>query len=186
MLHSDSSQDFNSEEFRADPTKWLQEHARPGMDVLLAHSDAGVIWGKVKDGQLILAGSVHPEVKVDLLGKTLQQVRLFGPTGEWFIWRTAEGFKARLIADSADTPADCLEDRQWLWGTRGDKGKETGDFTLLVEGRQGMRHAPPITGLGKQDRVALTLRHYIEYDPEGQAHIAGGRLTGLIAVRRSS
>ena len=171
-------------EFMADPGAWLAAQAKqPGMDIVLAQADDGVIWGKVDGGQLKLAGNAHPEVKVEFRAVTLQQARLFGPAGELYVWRTADGFAARMIADGNNpSDDDCLEDRQWLWGTLGDKGKAQGGFTLLVEGRQGLRHAPPITGLGQEQRVMLTARHYLDYDDEGQAYIAGSRLTGLVKV----
>jgi len=158
---------------------WIVQQAQPDMALLLAHADDGVIWGKVVDQNLALAGDAFSEVRVALHPKTLQQLRLFGPVGELLIWQTAEGFAGRLIADGKESPSASFEDHQWLWGTRNrDKDDPKGIFTLLVDGKQGLRHAPPITGLG-DDRVMLTLRHYVDYDAEGQAHIIASRLTGL-------
>jgi len=204
-----NKQVFKSDEFSVDPVQWLQEHASAEMDTVLLHTDFGVLWGKVKDKQLTLSlvqgeevvlfqgdQVIHPEnispeyqsallARLDALGKTCQQARLFGPGGEWFIWRTPGGFAARLIADGPNDPPDSLPDHQWLWGTLGEKGKPVREFTLLVDGKQGMRHAPPIKELGKNQRVKLTLRHYIEYDAEGQAFITGSRLTGLQKVEEA-
>lgn len=164
-------------EFEQDPGAWLAGQARGKMPYLLAHADDGVIWGRIKDGSLELAGARFPEVKVELHASTLQDARLFGADGELYIWRTENGFAARLIANDAE--ADCIEDHQWLWGT--PDGKPVEGFTLLHEGKQGLLHAPPIPVLSGQG-VQLTLRHYVEYDDQGQAYIAGSRLTGLEKV----
>ncbi|MCI0626821.1 MAG: CRISPR-associated protein Csx19 [Acidobacteria bacterium] len=172
------------ETFAADPGAWLVAQARKGLRFLLAHAVDGVIWGQVTNGRLALAGDVFKEIETPLNAETLQQARLFGPAGELFLWQTPAGITARLIEDGEATPVNSIADHQWLWGTVGDRGREEQGFSLLFDGRQGLLHAPPITGLGKNDRVVLTLRHYVDYAPDGQAYIAGSRLTGLTVERR--
>ena len=166
------------------PTVWMQAQAKQyGFAYLLAHADDGVIWGKFDASGLKLSGDAFPEeVGVKLRVATLQQARLFCKTAELLVWKGEQGWKARLIADETDKPPDCLDDEQYLlWGTLGDKkGKKGDEFTLLFEGEQGLQHAPPITGLGKDDRVALVVRHYVEYDDEtGQARIGLSRVVDL-------
>src|SRR5262249_16673186 len=72
---------------------WLVEQARGdtgklGLRWLLAHSDDGVIWGKLRDdGQLYLSSDVFPVRGLSLHSATLQQARLFGEHAELLIWR---------------------------------------------------------------------------------------------------
>ncbi len=167
--------------FKADPIAWLVKQAKSDMDILLAHADDGVIWGKVKGNTLLLAGSEFPEIDVKLREQTLQQARLFGPGGELLIWRVDDNFEARLIADGDNPPGSIEEECQWLWGAK-DTRKEGEIFTLLREGKQGLLHAPPLAGLKNNQGIALKVRHYIENDDKGQAYIALSRLTGLKPV----
>ena len=184
---------------KQDLVGFIERQAKADMNLLLAHTDTGIVWGQVdftegqkptlrlaadafadaKSGQQAVIQQVRSRLRID----TLWQLRLFGPGGECFVWRTSTGpydFQVRLIADGeqADGP-NCLNDVQWLWGTLGSRGVIGKGFTLLFEGRQGLVHAPPIVVTGKDDRVALTLRHYIRYSPENCAAISGSRLTGL-------
>ncbi len=164
--------------FERNPRQWLAEQAQDGMDLLLAHADDGVIWGKVESGTLRLAGDVFAELEVELRATTLQQARLFGPTGELLVWRNGKRFVARLIADGKDKPDGALEaEPNWLWGDHALEAKD--GFTLLEEGRQGLCHAPPIGGLTEGQRATLWVRHYLDFDDEDQAHIALSRLVGL-------
>jgi len=133
MVQEQFAVTFKSEKELRD---WLaaQARARPGLEFLLAHADDGVIWGKIVEPNLVLAGDSFSEVNVPLHPKTLQQARLFGTAGELLIWQTAEGFAGRLIADGNQFPPDSFEDHQWLWGTR-SKDDPKGIFTLLVDGK---------------------------------------------------
>lgn len=169
--------------FHNDPAAWFASQAQPNVTFFLAHADDGVIWGEVRDGELVLAAEAFHEIKhiqVLLRAATLQQARLFGPAGELRVWRTSNGFTACLIQDG-DTPLEqIIPECQWLWGDKSEG--EANGFTLLREGQQGMLHAPPITGLGANQRVALQVKHFIEFDDDGQARIRLSRLAGLKKV----
>lgn len=98
------------------------------------------------------------------------------------MWRTAENsFTARLLVDKDSAEVGCLEEDYLLWGDHCES--EVNGFTLLAEGRQGLRHAPPLTSpVPDQDQerqIALTIRHYLAYDDDGQAYIKMSRLVGL-------
>jgi CRISPR-associated protein (TIGR03984 family) len=177
-----------------DPIQWLVGQAKTDMTLLLAHTDEGVVWGKVDNGQLRLAGDAFSEVQVKLQTATLQQARLFGPAGEVFVWRESETrFRARRIVDGITPPADTLEDHQWLWGTPVGGTDADGHFALLQkdgfmllrDGRQGLLHAPPVghLELKPDDRVLLTIRHYLAvHQDTGLAYIADSRLMDLRRV----
>jgi CRISPR-associated protein (TIGR03984 family) len=165
----------------AELAAWFTEISVGSMTLFLAHADDGVIWGRVENQQLLLAGDVMPEVKVALRPATLQQARLFGSAGEVFMWRDGSVFRVRRIMDGEATPDNALLlEHYWLWGTR--VVRTAGGFMLLEEGAQGLRHAPPIATLTEGRRAALLVRHYVAHDPEGRARISASRLFGLDAV----
>lgn len=150
---------------------------------LLAHADDGVIWGEARNGGLALSVDAFREKISPLLrAQTLQQARLFSEQGELLLWRTTEGFAARLLTDKDSDAPQCLEERYLLWGNRLEDEKD--GFFLLTEGKQGLRHAPPLKPKLKgekqeAERMSLTIRHYLAYDDEGQAYIKMSRLVKL-------
>jgi CRISPR-associated protein (TIGR03984 family) len=171
--------------FKAEPLAWLARNAPQNAPWLLAHADDGVIWGQRQDGGSFALSSQVKEfqqysaIAVPLRAETLQQVRVFGPGGELWVWRTADGFAARVIEDGATTEADALLGQYLLWGRgRQDPAASQAGFTLLREGQQGPCHAPPIAQLPER-RLALVVRHYLEFDEEDQARIAASRLVDL-------
>ena len=176
----------DSTAFSADPRAWLAEYMSEEMPWLLAHADDGVIWGKRQaDGELVLSSDVfddpveYPSIAVPLRAITLQQARVFGPAGELLIWRTDESFAGRLISDGQIGLEELPDERHLLWH-QGNPVKidQQAGFALLREGQQGQRHAPPVIPQGKR-RPALRVRHYVDYDKEGQAYIALSRLVNL-------
>lgn len=149
---------------------------------LLGYADDGVIWGKFENSELTLAGNIFPDdVGVALLPQTLQQARLFGASAEVMLWRADGTFNARVISDGVGKHVEYFDEENWLWGTRGNLGKEKSGFTLLFEGRQDLRHAPPIANLKQTDRVALVARNYLDAQ-DGQTFIARTRLVDLKIV----
>lgn len=172
--------------FLDNPRQWLAAHAREDMPWLLAHADDGVIWGQREgDGTLKLSSDVFsdpqefPAVAVPLRAETLQQARVFGPAGELLLWRTDSGFAARVIEDGPEHPSDALPDEEHLLWRLGEKVEAGDGFTLLQEGQQGLQHAPPVEGLPVGARPTLVVRHYLNYDDEGQAYVAMSRLVSL-------
>jgi len=152
------------EDFHRGPRAWLEKQANElKLHYLLAHADDGVIWGRLDDQfKLKLAGEEIEAVKVELRSETLQQARLFDTTGELLLWKTDLGFQARYAGDEEGTQAEFDDENLILWGT--DEEPHEG-FTLLIEGAQGMLHAPP-AAKGKGKRLALVVRHYLGYDDE--------------------
>jgi CRISPR-associated protein (TIGR03984 family) len=178
--------EVDREVFSADPRAWLVGQMNEDRPWLLAHADDGVIWGqRQEDGTLLLSSDVfddaseYPSVAVELRALTLQQARVFGPGGEILIWRTDEGFAARLLVDGQPDLETLPDERHLLWhlGNPVKVDPEAG-FALLQEGQQGQRHAPPVIPKGRR-RPALVVRHYVDYDEQGQAFIALSRLVGL-------
>lgn len=165
---------------------WLEEQAKEWkLNYLLAHAEDGVIWGRFDNNQLTTAEKVFhkSDFKVDfpmLRLLTLQQCRVFGQKGEVLLWRTGETWRSRLVQDNPEV--DKIPERQILWGTHGEK---RGNFTLLWDGSQGLKHAVPFNEIELGDRnklinpVRLLVHHYIDYDDSGVARIHLSRLVDL-------
>lgn len=176
----------------SDVVAWLGETARAhGLQHLLAHADDGVVWGRL-DGERMVTPSAEG-VGAPLRAETLQEARLFSESGEVLVWRTEDGFRARLVtaaAGAAPTWDDCYDEPYLLWGSRAQP--LASGFTLLEEGAEGLRHAPPLPD-GTQARLpaALRVRHYVTYTSDsgdtgrgahaaaGLARIAASRLVGF-------
>lgn len=175
-------------DFLQDARAWLAGKMSAEMPLLLAHADDGVIWGKRQsDGSLKLSSDVfsdtkkYPSIAVPLSAQTLQQARIFGPAGEILIWRTEKGFAGRKIFEGSIQPQAALPDEEHiLWGEPDFREYRDG-FSLFVEGQQGLQHALPVeqNPLKAEQRAKFCVRHYVDYDDEGQAYIALSRLVDL-------
>jgi len=170
---------------------WLEEQARNWkLNYLLAHAEDGIIWGRFDNNQLTTAEKVFDKSKFNfptLRLLTLQQCRVFGPNGEVLLWRTGEQWRSRLVQDNPEV--DKIPERQILWGTHGEK---RGNFTLLWDGSQGLKHAVPFTDIALDERnrlinrVRLIVHHYIDYDDSGVARIHLSRLVDLTTEKEPS
>ena len=167
---------------QADVHGWLVGRISDGMPWLLIHADDGVIWGRRQpDRTLLLSSDVfdlksrYPAIAVDLRPETLQQVHVFGKAGELLLWREGAHFRGRSIMDGETLPDYAWQEQHILWGMA---SKQAQGFTLLVEGAQGPQHAVPLAVPGRR-RAALTVRHYVAADEEGQTVIVLSRLVDL-------
>lgn len=178
---------LNTDGFKADPKAWFEAQPGVGREAwFLAHADDGVIWGKLRDGTLVTSNEIFSHISPPLRAETLQEARLFGEKAEVRIWRDRRGFSACRIEDQDSEGAEAFDETYVLWGTRMEKQDQ--GFTLVTEGRQGLRHAVPLqieeTTLGSSGTtkhpLRLRVRHYIAYDEEsGQAFLALSRLVEL-------
>jgi CRISPR-associated protein (TIGR03984 family) len=178
-----------------DLRKWMEAQAKKHQfKWLLVHANDGVIWGRFEGEEFTLftsekVASDIPEAKnsvcVPLRLETIEQARLFSPTGELLIFRVNDSeWHYRIIEDAPDGGAtDLIEayDEPYLvLGTHGKKVKD--QFTLLSDGVQGLRHAVPIElTLGKNSEITpphLIVRHYL--NEEGVAKVVVSRLVDLI------
>lgn len=167
--------------FTTNPAAWLAGQATAkDLTWLLAHADDGAIWGKVENGSLRLSGDIFDKISPPLRSTTLQQLWLFGLEAELYLWQIEPGrFSARLLTEIDSVTPDCLEEEYLLWGTSSEQSKE--GFTVLVDGKQGLNHAVPLSSvqIDEQHRLSLTIRHYLAYDEDGQAYIKVSRLVRL-------
>jgi CRISPR-associated protein (TIGR03984 family) len=109
-------------------------------------------------------------------------MRLFGPLAELLVWREGSHCQARLIRDDAGELQEFLDEAHLLWGNTAEQKKD--GFVLLREGKEGLRHAPPLNYAGPlpeslKDRAFLKVRHYVAYDEDGQAYVVYSRLVTI-------
>ncbi|MCW5880156.1 MAG: TIGR03984 family CRISPR-associated protein [Anaerolineae bacterium] len=172
-----------------DVVGWLgRQGDAVGRPWLLAHAYDGVIWGEWRADGLHLSSDAVPAVSPPLNKETLLEARVFGPSGEVHVWRTERGWRVRSLEDGAGAEQQqAFDEDHLLWGTElaGEPGQAVVDgFVLVQEGEEGLRHAPPLgepfaDAVSNEHRAKLTVRHYIDYDADGQATIAFSRLVEL-------
>lgn len=139
---------------------------------LLSHHDDGVIWGINTGGWKLSEEKVNSP---KFSSVTLQQCRLFGPSAEFFLWKSGDGYKSRLLVEGSGDRFEFLEKRHMLWGTEAEPYDTV--FSLLREGQQGMLHLLPIKDV--KLGAALSYRSYIDYDQDNRAYFRWHRLTGI-------
>lgn len=169
---------------------------------VLAYLHHRVVWASYAGYEL---HTIDSEFEPDLL----QQLRLFGPGGEYYIWRGEDGFNARLRLDALPlvgpqlpekqsgftyarharlaTQPDVLEEWQALWGTR--SGTDPGEGWTEVTEQRGIRLIiPHRLEAYHQLPLRLLVRHYITYDAD-DSHDSGLCLFSdmrLVEVRDAS
>ena len=173
-----------------DLTAWLLQQAQEfNLKTLLAYADDGVIWGQIRGKQLHTSHEHFSTVSPELRVETLQEARLFGFNGEVYFWRTDDGWQARSIIDGTGENTDFFDEWPILWGTHQEDAE--GGFTLVADGAQGLRHAPPI---GLPDELfipeesedvhrplRLQVRHYLQTERDsGLVCIYLSRLVAVI------
>jgi CRISPR-associated protein (TIGR03984 family) len=172
--------------FAAGPSAWFLSQSIVGDSALfLAHSDDGVIWGRVEEEKLITSDSVFNGISPPLRAITLQQARIFGMNAEVRVWRNGTGFQACRLEDKQNGASEASDESTILWGDNPEARIE--GFTLVSDGRQGLHHAVPIdvsdSAFGKYPKklrpLRLLIRHYLTYDRDGQARVALSRLVNL-------
>ncbi len=166
---------------------WLVKKAKShNLCWLLAHADDGVIWGQVGGDGLLTSHQAFEEVHVSppLDKATVQQVRLFGPNGELYLWRVNDQWQMRTI-DEGTGPATAYYDEPYLlWGDgKLEQCEQNEGFILLRQGAEGLRHAPPLPPAPELP-LCLVVRHFLDDDPDGQAYVAFSRLVSITSLTR--
>ena len=165
----------------ADLPGWMLQQGRAHkLDWLLAHADDGVIWGRIDAAGLHTSSESSPDVSPLLRAVTLQQGRLFGEGGELLLWQSGDGWKARLLADGV-LGDDYFDEDQIVWGDSAEPAPD--GFTRLREGVQGNVHVVPLrvdSSAAERRRIRLCVRHYLDYNEDGEARIAASRLLALV------
>jgi CRISPR-associated protein (TIGR03984 family) len=162
-----------------------------GVAYALIHADDGVIWGRIETNadapQLVVPD--QSDWTPPLRRETIQQCRIFGAQGEWFVWRTAENeWRGRLVIEEPEADYQPIEETQILIGSRVHRTQPApAGFTAIYEPGLGMRQIVPFTvppealkdellNFKDDRRVGLHVRHYLDEDEDGQARIVCSRL----------
>lgn len=151
---------------------------------LLAHCEDGVIWGELRDDGLHLSCEAFREQRgLALRWVTLQQARLFSQNRELLLWRGPRGWQATLRRDDQGNSVEYIDEEHLLWGNVSRNSND--GFMQIVEGSQGIVHAPPIAtapteATKKEARARLKVRHYLDEDEAGVIRIVGSRLIALL------
>ena len=160
-------------------TDWLQKQTQ-SYEWLLAHTYDGVIWGRLDGTDWQLSSSLNPNA-AQLTNDTLLELRLFGESGECYLWRDGTTFNVRTISDGSGNKHDYYDEPYLLWGT---SGQDAGNgFTTLSDGSQGLQHVVPIAltfAEGNGRPASLTVRHYVSRDKKtGLARVVMSRLQAV-------
>ena len=182
------------EGFVDEPLTWLSQQMQAHeLKYLLAHTDDGVIWGRLDGTELITSHDVAPKHSPPLRAETLLTARIFSRAGELLIWRDESGkWAGRLIVeDKPDATAEwtkAFEEKQILLGTYAQR-LERG-FALMSEGSQGLFHAVPLDLAGPIDEqkrpLRLVVRHYLKEDKFGFVRVNASRLFDLLLEPKES
>jgi len=150
---------------------------------LYAIEDDGITWGKFDNNKKL---TLSKDGFLADGSEKLQQVYLFGQFQQILLWRNGQQFSANSITDVElpDKDSDGLEtyreEKYFLWGSAKEVDT-TEPFSRLVEEDRGFQFAVPIK-LEPGDQAALTVRHYFDYDNDGQCTIAFSRLVDLVKM----
>jgi CRISPR-associated protein (TIGR03984 family) len=158
--------------------QWIvSESGRVGAQpIVLAEFDHCVVFGRVKDGGIEWA----PEAS-GLAAEFLQDLRLFGESGEVHAWRDHDGsFQHRSLFDTGDE--DSEPDTHVLWGTRAVPVSGRAGWARLTETR-GIDFCVPLDlrgDLAEANAPRLLVRNYVGIESStGLARIVDSRLVGI-------
>ncbi|MCC6957556.1 MAG: TIGR03984 family CRISPR-associated protein [Anaerolineales bacterium] len=167
-----------------DPVQALYEKAKDGnYKFLLAFADDGVIWGEIRENQLVLSSDAFPGQSPPLREETLWQARLFAPDRERLIWKDDLGWRGRELIDGSGNDDEVFDGEAFdesfiLWGTNVGSQRAVNGFYQAEEADSGTRHFPP-QSLTERHSLRLTVRHYLDKDETGAVFIRFNRLVGL-------
>lgn len=148
---------------------------------LLAMTDEGVIWGHLTNDKLVTAEGFrhHNTVIVPFLySKIFQEARIFGPSGEIYVWRIDDNqWLVRRIFDQAYSPEEYYEEAYFIWGEAIEtQSALPAGFSLMRDGAQELLHVMPHIS---SPAASLLIRHYLQDDETGFTRIHLSRLVDI-------
>jgi hypothetical protein len=146
---------------------------------LLAHCDAGLVWGYWDDGWLLSSGLFDNSPPLE--GASLQQLRLFSREAE--VWLGPRALRGRWLSDLKSYPEAMapLEEIRLLAIPTGSPLQQ--ELFSRVRDRSGRGVIlPPIRNGGNWVAGAskLRIKHYLEKEPSGALRIAASRLLEVV------
>lgn len=169
---------------------WIAKHMNKQRNLLLAHADDGVIWGKWLNGQFYTSHDVgkntpkSADISPPLRGQTLQQAFLFGKnSSELRLFHDELG--AWQVSEINDRPVEeTIPESQMLWGDEIVASLNYGFTHVFDKRQQGLDQILPIQisedELQAGERPRLCVHHFIEYDDcTGEARVGLSRLVDV-------
>ena len=163
----------------ADMRAWLIEHAAAlsapseiGDAYALIHAVHAVRFATLKGSNLDTASDSVLEPHL------VQEIRVFGESGELHLWRLGTEFHWRILQDFSipdDQDHFHVDYRYYLWGNH-----LAGDGCTLVDSNRGMSIVLPVAGTpNSRAHATCTVRNYLCYDGDGRVQMLDARLVSL-------
>lgn len=175
----------NADGFSENPQGWIKKQTELGDKVwLLAFADDGIITGKMdQQGCLITSGDQDPTLP-QMDSTTLQRLHLFGENAEIRLWKRDDSWNFCRLSDKPGEENASFDEKYLLWGTTIDDsldGHVPTGFTPVMEGIQGQHFILPLSASQNhlKRRATLAIRHYLQYNDDGEARIIASRLISL-------
>lgn len=149
-------------------TAYLEETSAKmtGKIFILAHKHHEVLIGEVRDGKVAIES---PE---QLSSDYLQEMRMFSPSGELYIWNRRGQLKYRLRLDGQGEETNKYDEEHFMWGQKTD---EKNDHTV-IEPNRGMRLTFPFIVEEKDCPLKYRARNYLDFDEHGHIRFYDARL----------
>jgi CRISPR-associated protein (TIGR03984 family) len=138
-----------------------------GSIFILAHKHHEVLIGTVRDQKVDIANPGQ------LCTDYLQEMRMFSPPGELYIWNHRGQLKYRLRIDEQGEETNKYDEVHFMWGKKMD---EKDDHNTIIEPNRGMRLTFPCALAEKDCPLKYHVRNYLDFDDYGHIRFYDARL----------
>ena len=169
---------------------------------VLGYADDGVIWGKVKERQLLVAADEDVPGAAKLRMETLHSLEMFNVSQQIHLQSNGDGYQITHISETVCNYSDgfAFDEEQFLLGAFGEE-KDDDDYRLIISrqnseiqyarliNRGGSFHYIPadqwlMSSLQKSKRAQMTMRKYYQLNDESDGWVfAGKRLIDIHAYK---
>ena len=154
-----------------------------GRIYLLVYKHHEVLLGVVQEGEILVKepGELTPQY--------LQEMRMFSPNGELYLWNQNGKINYRLRLDEQGDITNRYDEEHFMWGqiTDASGGSEpfckrvptppkTLDYNTVIEPNRGMRLTFPFPITGNECPLKYRVRNYLEFDDDGQIRFYDARM----------
>ncbi len=156
--------------------EFLEENSAKmtGKIFILVHKHHEVLIGEVQDGKIHIAA---PE---QLNPDYLQEMRMFSPSEELYIWNRHGQLKYRLRFDGQGEETNKYDEEHFMWGQKKDASPKTSDENTVIEPNRGMRLTFPFPVEEKNCPLKYRVRNYLDFDDNEQIRFYDARLITLL------
>jgi CRISPR-associated protein (TIGR03984 family) len=137
-----------------------------GRIYLLVYKHHEILLGQVQDGEILVK---KPE---ELTPEYLQEMRMFSPNGELYLWNQNGKINYRLRLDEQGDITNRYDEEHFIWGQKTEKK----DDHTVMEVNRGMRLTLPFPVNNNECPLKYRVRNYLEFDDDGQIRFYDARL----------